>query len=111
MGDQDYKAMRFTPDGIEITVGTMAPDATIDFIAEPSCIKGRLRASQHYRFHHGKVTIVDLQDRKEIELTGEQASLLLDDLLACFVKPTLPARWWDRVKFMFKLAQYWQGGR
>jgi len=30
MGDQDYKAMRFTPDGIEITVGTMAPDATLE---------------------------------------------------------------------------------
>ena len=109
MGDQDYKAMHVTPTGIKVDMGTTAPDATIDIIAEWSQARGRLRASRHYRFRHGKVMIVDLQGRGEIELTEQQAQLLLDDLIACLVKPTLPARWWDRAKFMFKLGQYWQG--
>ena len=110
MDDQIYKNIKFTPTGIKVDMGTMAPDATIDFIVGPSHTKGRLRASRHYKFNHDKVMIVDRQGRREIELTEEQASLLLDDLIACLVKPTLPVRWWDRAKFMFKLGQYWQRG-
>ena len=107
MDAQDYKAVHITPTGIVVTIGTMAPDATIDIIAESSQIKGRLRASRHYKFNHDKVMIVDIQGRKEIELTEQQAQLLLDDLVACNVKPTLPARWWDRAKFLFRLIRSW----
>ena len=108
MGDQDYTAMRWTPDGgIVVTVGTMAPDAIIDFIVEPSHTKGRLRASRHYRFNHDKVTIFDRQSQDTVELTEQGAQILLDDLIACNVKPTLPVRWWDRVKFMFRLIRSW----
>ena len=103
MGDQDYKAMRWTPDGIVVTVGT------IDFIVEPSHTKGRLRASRHYRFRHDKVTIFDRQSQDIVELTEQEAQILLDDLIACNVKPTLPGRWWDKAKFLFRLGRYWQG--
>lgn len=85
----------------------MTPDRIITAV-EYSNIKGRLRASRCHPFDSDKVIIIDRQDKREIELTEQQASLLLDDLIACLVKPTLPARWWDRVKFMFRLAQYWQ---
>ena len=108
MGDQDYKAVHVTPAGIKMDIGTMAPDATVDVIAEWSQTRGRLRASRHYRFRHGKVMIIDLQGRKEIELTEQQAQLLLDDLIACLVKPTLPAHWRDKVKFLFNLGKPWR---
>ena len=71
--------------------------------------KGRLRASRHWKFRRDKVIIVDRQAMREIELTEQQAQFLLDDLIACNVKPTLPARWWDRAKFIFRLGRYWQG--
>ena len=54
--------------------------------------KGQLRASRHWKFRRDKVMIVDRQDMREIELTEQQATILLDDLIACLVKPTLPAR-------------------
>ena len=84
----------------------MASDATITAI-EYSNIKGRLRASRHYKFNHDKVMIIDLQGRKEMELTEQQAQLLLDDLIACNVKPTLPEHWRNRVKFLFRLIRSW----
>lgn len=85
----------------------MTPDAAI-IAAEYSNIKGRLRASRHWKFNYDKVVIIDRQDKREIELTEQQATLLLDDLIACLVKPTLPKHWWDRAKFVFRLGQYWQ---
>jgi len=107
MGDQDYKAVHVTPTGIVVTVGTMAPDATIDFIVGPSHTQGRLRASRHYRFNHDKVTIFDRQSQDTVELTEQEAQLLLDDLIACNVKPTLPEHWRNRVKFLFRLIRSW----
>ena len=91
-----------------MTNADIAPNATINIIMESSCPPGRLRASRHYKFNHDKVMIVDLQDRQEIELTEQQAQLLLDDLIACRVKPTLPAHWRDKVKFLFNIGKPWR---
>jgi len=101
------KTAWFTSAGIVMAVGTMAPDATIDFIIQPSHTKGRLRVSRHYRFNHDKVTIFDRQSEDTVELTEQEAQILLDDLIACLVKPTLPGRWWDRAKFLFRLIRSW----
>jgi len=107
MDDQIYKNIKFTPTGIKVDMGTMAPDATIDFIVGPSHTKGRLRASRHYKFNHDKVTIFDRQSQDTVELTEQQAQILLDDLIACNVKPILPEHWRNRAKFLFRLIRSW----
>jgi len=64
----------------------------------------KLGASREYLFGRDKVFIIDVGEGEVIELTNEAAQVLLDDLIGCGVRPTMPDLWQQRLRFLLWLA-------